>query len=201
MVLEVASLGDPIALAKILMLWLQAHAVRPGGETAFLDLDYRRVTGWLDRILTLDPASRYPLLAASRLYGTVPAPRKQRHMLEFVYRKFLEDPARRWSWLAHAAILARYRLNDLPRSMRFARAIQERATGKEIPDWARRTPAVLLEQSGELDATRLLLGGLLANGLITDPHELNFLQRELRRLEAASQDRRDDAAATWEDAS
>ena len=201
MLLEIASLGDSIALAKILMLWLQAHDVQPGGRASFLDLDYRRVTGWLDRILTLDPASRYPLLAASRLYGTVPAPRKQRHMLEFVYQRFLDDPERRWSWLAHAAILARYRLNDLPRSMRFAQAIRERATGDEVPDWARRTPVVLLEQSGELDATRILIGGLLANGLITDPHELNFLERELQRLEAASQGQRDDAAATWEDAS
>jgi hypothetical protein len=193
MLLQIASFGDPVALAKVLMLWLQAYDNQPGVSIPFLELDYRRVTGWLDRILTLDPAGQYPLLAASRLYGAVPEPRKQRQMLDFVHRKFLEDPDRRWPWLAHAAVIARYRLKDLPRSLRYAQAITQRATGSRVPGWARQMPALVLEQAGELEAARALIGALLVNGRITDAHELKFLRRELERLETGSARQRDDA--------
>jgi hypothetical protein len=201
MLLQIASLGDPVALAKVLMLWLQAYDNPPGISIPFLELDYRRVTGWLDRILTLDPAGQYPLLAASRLYGAVPDPRKQRRMLDFVHGKFLEDPDRRWPWLAHAAVMARHRLKDLPRSLRYAQAITERATGAQVPGWARQMHALVLEQASELEAARALIGALVANGRITDSHELNFLRRELERLETGSERQRDDAAATGENES
>ena len=200
-VLQTASLGDPIALAKVLMLWLQAYDNQPGVSIPFLDLDYRRVTGWLDRILTLDPAGQYPLLAASRLYGAVPEPRKQRQMLDFVHKKFLEDPDRRWPWLAHAAILARHRLKDLPRALKYAQAIREWATGDQVPVWARQMPALVLEQTGELEAARVLIGALLVSGRISDPHELSFLRRELERLETGAGTQHDDAAATRDDES
>jgi hypothetical protein len=41
---------------------------------------------------------------AAQLYAQVPVADKQRQMFEFVHRKFLEDPNRRWRWLAHIAI-------------------------------------------------------------------------------------------------
>jgi len=34
----------------------------------------------------------------------------------------------------------------------------------------------------ELDSARALIGGLLHDGLITDPHELQFLARRLDQL-------------------
>ena len=89
------ALGDPEALARLLMLWLQAYDNQPGISLPFKDLDYDKVVGWLGRILDLDPRAQYPLLAATRLYGEVPDEAKQRVILEFVYRRFLEDPDRR----------------------------------------------------------------------------------------------------------
>jgi hypothetical protein len=182
-VLRVASLGDPVALAKGLMLWLQAFDNQPGISVPFRELDYGRVQGWLARILALDPRGQYPLLAASRLYGEVPVADKQQSMLEFVYEKFLEDPDRRWPWLAHAAIVAKHRLNDLPLALRYARAITERATGPGVPNWARDMSVVVLEDMGELEAARVLIGGLLESGRVKDPHEVHFLDEKLRQLE------------------
>ena len=182
--LRVASIGDPVALAKGLMIWLQAFDNQPGISIPFRDLDYGRVQGWLARILALDPRGQYPLLAASRLYGEVPVADKQRSMLEFVYERFLEDPDRRWPWLAHAAIVARHRLNDLPLALRYARAITERATGPGVPNWARDMSILVLEEMGELEAARVLIGGLLESGRVTDPHEVRFLDGKLKDLEA-----------------
>jgi len=183
-ILRVASLGDPVPLARGLMIWLQAFDNQPGISIPFRDLDYGRVQGWLARILALDPRGQYPLLAASRLYGEVPVADKQRSMLEFVYERFLEDPDRRWPWLAHAAIMARHRLNDLPLALRYARAITERATGPGVPNWARDMSILVLEELGELEAARVLIGGLLESGRVTDPHEVRFLDGKLKDLEA-----------------
>jgi hypothetical protein len=182
--LAVAALGEPVALAKALMLWLQAFDNQPGISIPFRDLDYGRVEGWLARILALDPRGQYPLLAASRLYGEVPVPEKQRVMLDFVHRAFLEDPERRWPWLAHAAIVARHRLSDLPLALIYARAITDHATGPTVPGWARDLSVLVLEEMGELEAARVLIGGLLDSGRVQDPHEVDFLDRKLRELEA-----------------
>ena len=43
----------------------------------------------------------------------------------------------------------------------------------------------VLEDMGEHQAARILLGGLLASGAVTDRHEQILLQQALERLEAA----------------
>lgn len=182
--LRVISLGEPLVLAKILMLWLQAHDNQPGISLPFLALDYGVVRDWLGRILDLDPRGQYPLLAASRVYAAVPDEGRKRLMLEFVYDRFFEDPDRRWPWLAHAAIVAKHGLEDLGLAFRYARAITQHANGAGVPAWARDMSVVILEDMGELDAARFLIGGLIHSGRITDPHEIRFLEQKLAELEA-----------------
>jgi hypothetical protein len=184
-VLRAASLGDPVPLAQMLTLYLQAFDTQPGISIPFLQLDYGRVEQWLGRILELDPVGQYPLLLAAQVYAQVPDERKQRQMLEFVYARFLEDPDRRWPWLAHAAIMARHRLNDMPLALRYAEALRTPASGAGVPAWARQMEIFLYEDMGEYQAAKVLLGGLLASGTVTDSHELAFLVRRLEALEAA----------------
>jgi hypothetical protein len=180
--LRLSSLGDPIVAAKLLMLWLQAHDNQPGVSIPFRNLDYTRVAAWLDRILELDPRGQYPLLAASRVYGSVQDDSQKRLILEFVYRKFFEDPNRRWPWLAHAAIVAKHRFEDLPLALRYARAVSEHATGPEVPNWARDMPVVILEEMGELEAATVMAGYLLSSGRVTAEHEKRFLLHKLEEL-------------------
>ncbi|MBA2690271.1 MAG: hypothetical protein H0U63_05680 [Burkholderiales bacterium] len=181
--LRAASLGEPVAAAKWLMLNLQAFDNQPGVSIPFLDLDYGKVIGWLDHIVELDPRGQYPLLSASRLYAEVPDPVKQRRMLNFVHEKFLQDPNRRWPWLAHAVVVARHRLGDLPLARAYARSLREQATGNEVPHWVTQMDALLAADMDEVETARVLLGGLLASGKVTDPHELHFLKDRLEVLE------------------
>jgi hypothetical protein len=181
--LRLASVGDPIVFAKTLMLWLQAHDNQPGISIPFRALDYARVQSWLDRILALDPRGQYPLLAASRVYGAVSDEVRKRSMLEFVYLRFLEDPNRRWRWLAHAAVVAKHQLKDQELALKYARAITDHARGDEVPAWARDMSVVVLEDMGELDDAKFLIGGLIHSGRVTDPHEIRFLERKLEELE------------------
>jgi hypothetical protein len=182
--LRLASFGDPVALAKALMLYLQAFDYQSGSRVPYRDLDYGRLEDWLARILELDPRGQYPLLAASRLYAEVPVEAKQRRMLEFVYRQFLLDPDRRWPWLAHATVIAKHRLKDLPLALRYAQALQRYAVGKDVPLWARQMEIFILEDMNELEAARLLIGGYLESGAVKDPAELRFLDQRLKQLEA-----------------
>ena len=182
--LRLASLGDPIPLAKLLMLYLQTFDYQALNRIPYQSLNYDTVQQWLLRILWLDPRGQYPLLAASRLYAEVPNEAKARQMLELVYQQFLLDPDRRWPWLAHAAAIAKHRLKDLPLAKRYAAAIQKHATGPDVPIWAKQMEIFILEDMNELETARIMIGGLLASGNIRNPGEIRFLDQRLRDIEA-----------------
>jgi hypothetical protein len=186
-VLRLASLGDPIALAKLLMLHLQSADYRAGDPMPYRDLDYSRLEAWLTRILELDPAGQYPLLAASRLYAEVPDPAKTRRMLEFIEREFRVDPDRRWPWLAHAAILAKHRLHDLPLALRLAGTLEQNVHPDGVPPWARQMRGFILEDMNELEAARVVIGGYVESGRLRDAGERRFLEQRLQEIDARLQ--------------
>jgi hypothetical protein len=184
-VLRAMSLGDPIPLAQLMALYLQAFDNQPGISIPFLDMDYATVEAWLQRILELDPRGQYPLMMASQLYAQVPDESKQRPMLEFVYREFLADPDRRWPWLAHAAIMAKHRVKDLPVALRYAQALTTYATGPAVPHWAQQMHIFLHEDVGEYETAGNLLRSLLDSGVVKDPHEMRLLIERLNQIKGA----------------
>lgn len=177
------ALGEPIALAQLLTLYLQAFDNQPGVSVPFLDLDYSRVTAWLGTILELDPVGQYPLLMASQIYAQVPDEAKQRRMCGFVREQFDRDPNRRWRWLAHCAIMVKHRLGDTRLALAYAEAIARDA--RQASGWARQMRIFILEDLGELEAATVLLGGLLASGEVTEPKEIHFLTERLKELKTA----------------
>jgi hypothetical protein len=172
--LRLASFGEAPAASRLTMLYLQAFDLRT--------LDYSRLAAWLRALLELDPRGPYPLFTAARVYAEIPDPARSRLMLEFVYEQFLLDPNRRWPWLAHAALLAKHRLHDLPLARRYAAAIDRHTTAPDVPLWARQMEIFILEDMNEVEAARIMLGGLLASGKITDPAEAAFLKQRLEEL-------------------
>jgi hypothetical protein len=182
-VLRTAALGEPIGLAQLLTLYLQAFDNQPGISIPFLELDYPRVAAWLGTILAIDPIGQYPLLMASQIYAQVPDPAKQRAMCEFVRREFEHEPDRRWRWLAHCAVMIKHRLGDTRVALAYADAITERA--RNASNWARQMRIFMLEDLGELEAATVLLGGLLESGEVTEPKEIYFLTQRLGQLKSA----------------
>ena len=166
--LRLAAFGETQAAARLGMLYLQAFDLHA--------LDYARLAAWLRALLELDPRGQYPLFAAARIYAEHPDPARSRVMLELIHEQFLLDPDRRWPWLAHAALLAKHRLKDLPLARRYAAAIDRHTTAADVPLWARQMEIFILEDMNELEAARIMLGGLLASGRITDPAELELPQ-------------------------
>lgn len=183
-VLQALALGDATLASYATVLWLQARELQSGVSLPFRALDYRRLAGWLDRALALDPDAGYPLLAAARVYAAVDDPPRQRVMLEFVYRHFLERPAERWQWLAHAVYVARHRLHDQRLALRYAEALARHTRPGEAPSWARQMHIFVRADLGQVEAARVLLGALLTSGEVTDANERRFLERRLAELEA-----------------
>ena len=181
--LRAVSAGEPIALSQTLMLYLQAFDSQPGISIPYRELDYTIIEAWLTRALELDPASQYPLMMAAHLYAQVPDEAKQRRMLAFVHREFLRHPDRRWRWLAHAAIIAKHRLKDMPLALQYAEDIAKHAPA--ATSWARQMRIFILEDLGEFEAATVLLGGLLASGEVSDPAEVRFLMERLEKLKSA----------------
>ena len=172
--LGLASFGEREAAARLAMVHVQTYS-RP---------DYQRLIDWLESILALDPRSQYPLFSAARVYAETADPARSRLMLEFVHRQFFSDPARRWPWLAHAALIAKHRLKDLPLALRYAQALERHTSAAEMPLWARQMEIFILEDMNELEAARIMIAGLLASGTLHDPAEIRFLKERLDELEA-----------------
>jgi hypothetical protein len=181
--LRIASMGEPVALAQLTTLYLQAFDNQPGISIPFRELDYQRVIEWLTAILALDPSGQYPLMLAAQVYAQVPDPERERLMLEFVHEQFKLDPNRRWRWLAHVTIMAKHRLHDDALALSYARDITRLAPA--APSWARQMHIFILEDIGELESARIMLGGLLAGGEIKDERELHFLTERLKTMKNA----------------
>lgn len=178
-----SSLGEPIAASKFLNLWLQAFDNQPGASISFHQLDYPRLTKWLDTSLELDPRGYYPMLVAARVYGSVNDPEKQRIMMDYIFFKFNENPDKYWRWLAHVVIMAKHELKDFDLALKYADALADKANGKNIPYWAKDMKIIVLEDMGEVEAAKILVGALIESKEITDPYELNFLTHKIEVLE------------------
>lgn len=184
--MRLASLDERAIASRALMIHLQSIDLSSTNDTPYRLLDYRKLTRWLQTALELDKKSQYPLFLAAHIYTQVSDVSKVRVMLDFVYAKFLEDPPTRWQWLAHGALVAKHRLRDLSLARTYAAELTKLSRSVPgLPLWAQEMEGFVLEEMGELEAARIMLGGLLENGHITDPDEIRFLRLRIQKMESA----------------
>ena len=176
---RVAALGESVFAAYLVGLYLQNFNVHLGQATAVADLDRRSVIRWLDLAADLDPGTGYPLLLASRHFAETGTPADRRMMLDWVYRRFEQQPDRRWPWLAHAVFVARHVLNDNALALSYAAALRTQVADPKAPSWVRQMEMLLRADLGETEDAKILLGGLIAAGQIRSPAELKFLESRL----------------------
>lgn len=188
--IRLLALGEPVLAAKLLEFWLLSFDTRAGRVVKYESLNYDNLIGWFDIIEDLDPRSDYPSLMASGVFVDVKDKRRARKMIDFVCRSFLKAPAQRWRWQARAIILAKYRLDDLALARRLAEDLRRQAMKHDsIPARAKDMELLILQDMGEFEAARMLVGSLLSSGAITDPDELRFLTAKLKELKEQTPNR------------
>jgi hypothetical protein len=181
--IKLISLDDTVSAAKLTMLWLQAFDNQPGVSIPLKELNYDRVIEWLDLILELDNKIQYPLLAAIRFYAEVQDVEKQKKMIRYVSKKFMESPNDRWPFMTHAVYTAKHRIKDLDLALKCAQLIRQNAIADNVPYWAKQMEIFVLEDMGELESAMVLIGGLLESGELKDPHQRRFLGQRLKEIE------------------
>ena len=172
--LRVTDLGENAAASLLLTLRALSYDDQPGISLPYKALNYPRLIHWFDAALALDPRNRLPPFAASLLYAAVPDPAKVRLMLAFTHRAYLADPERRWPWLAYAALAAQHSLHDPKLALRYA------------PPWVREMPVLLLSNLGHSRQAEILLGGLVASGVLRNPAEIAWMKDRLEHPDSAA---------------
>jgi hypothetical protein len=185
-VLRIAAIGEYSVLARVGLLYLQAFDYHGSNALPYRKLDYNRLIGWLTALQSLNELSEYPLFLSARVYAEVPDSARQRLMLEHIYEQFQRDPNRRWQWVAHAALVAKHQLKDNPLALKYARAVDKLTTTTDVPLWARQMEIFILEDMNEIEAAKIMLGGLLQSGKINDPGERAFLENRLKEMATRS---------------
>jgi hypothetical protein len=85
--------------------------------------------------------------------------------------------------MAHAAYVAKHQLKDLPLAREYAAELQRKTTAADAPLWVKQMEFFILEDMNELEAARVMLGGLIASGQIQDARELKLMEERLKGLE------------------
>lgn len=179
-VLQAMALGDPLVLGRVLMLNLQAFDNQQGESISFYELNYDILGQWLDRIVALDEKAEYPHFSAAKIYTSVLNNKQVRIMIEWVRRHFANAPDARWEWMAHAAHMAQYTLEDRALARALAEELHRLTTPGKVPGWSRQMGVFFLENGSEYEASAAMLANLLDTGEVDDPNEFKFL---LTRLE------------------
>jgi hypothetical protein len=178
-VAQIASLGENVFAGYLVSLFLQDFNVPLGRATPLAAMDRSTVIRWLDLATDLDPRSRYPLLLAGRHFGETGTPEQRKLMLDWLYRRFEEQPNERWPWLVHAVFVARHVLHDNALAEFYAAALRTQVTDPTVPSWVPQMELLLRADLGEAADARAILGGLVAAGQIRSPAELKFLESRI----------------------
>lgn len=174
-----ASMGSEQLLGYLLAIRLQLHDNQVGRHFRYSLIDYDHLVDWLEQISDVATGTEYPLLLASRIYSQTTDDRQIRQVIDFIERRFADDPQRHWRRLAEACLLAKHRLGDLDLALRLAERLARQPASVEMPHWARDFHFLLLADLNEFEAAIAMIQALLDSGSITDVDEQRFLREKL----------------------
>ena len=177
------SMGSEQLLGYLLALRLQLHDSQAGRHLDYELIDYPVLVQWLETISEMSEGTEYPMLLASRIYTASSNPEQLRMILDFVERRFDDDPQTHWRRLAEASVVAKHRLGDLEGALGMARKLAAQPDSVDMPRWARDFEFLLLAELNELETAIAIIQALLQTESISDPDELRFLQGKLSEFQ------------------
>jgi hypothetical protein len=173
------AMGSEQLFGYLLALRLQLHDNQVGRHFDYQLIDYERLVDWLDQISDVSQGTEYPMLLASRVYTGTSDRQQLRRILEFIERRFDDDPQLHWRRLAEASVIAKHKLGDLDMALGMARKLARQPDSVDMPRWARDFEFLLLADLNELESAIAIIQALLQSDAISDPDEQRFLQEKL----------------------
>lgn len=174
-----AAMGSEQLLGYLLAVRLQLHDNQAGQHFRYSLMDYGRLIDWLDQISDVSPGTEYPMLLAARIYSQTSDKARLRQLLEFIERRFDDDPQLHWRRMTEACLIAKHRLKDLELALRLAEKLAAQPADVKMPHWARDFRILLLGDLNELESAIAIIQAMLHSGSITDVDEQRFLRQKL----------------------
>ena len=173
------AMGSEQLLGYLLAIRLQLHDNQAGQHFRYSLIDYDLLVDWLERISDVSPNTEYPMLLASRIYTQTGNTERLRKMLEFIEKRFDDNPQLHWRRLAEASVIAKHKLEDLELALRLARKLAAQPASIEMPPWARDFEFLILADLNEFESAIAIIQAMLQSGSIKDPDEQRFLREKL----------------------
>ncbi len=173
------SMGSEQLAGHLLAIRLQLHDSQAGQYFSYDQIDYSILVDWLNQITMVSSGTEYPMLLASRVYTTTRDRERLRLILEFIQRRFDDDPQLHWRRLAEASVIAKHKLEDLDLALSMAKKLAQQPKSVQMPHWARDFEFLLLAEMNELESAIAIIQALLRTDAVTDPDEKRFLEGKL----------------------
>lgn len=146
-----------------------------GRYTPLKDYDYERLTEWFFLQDHLDPRSNYIPYLAGYYFSGVQIPEKFYPVLDYLKQVGQRPDGEKWRWLAQAAYVARYSMNDLDKALELANILSETAPD-DAPVWVKQMPVFVVKAKGDKElAYALTLEILKSSADKLHPNEVNAL--------------------------
>jgi hypothetical protein len=176
---RVASMESDRLLSYLLAIRLQLHDNQSGKHIRYEQLDYQKLTHWLNQITALNPHSEYPAMLASRVYSQTSDKQNMRLMIDFIQASFTLEPQLHWRRMTEATILAKHKLGDLSLALSLAEQLTTQPIDVVMPQWARDMQFILLGELNEFEAGIAIIVAMLESGSLENADERRFLRVKL----------------------
>jgi hypothetical protein len=176
---RVASMESDRLLSYLLAIRLQLHDNQSGKHIRYEQLDYQKLTHWLNQITALNPHSEYPTMLASRVYSQTSDKQNMRLMIDFIQSSFARNPQLHWRRMTEATILAKHKLGDLSLALSLAEQLTTQPLDVAMPQWARDMQFILLGELNEFETGIAIIVAMLESGSLENADERRFLRAKL----------------------
>jgi len=156
-----AGLGDSTFAYRSYGIMLQNMGDSGGRVTSLRDYNYDNISDWFMLLHSFDQTSNFVPYIASYYYGGLDKHTERLNpLVDYLAIAGNSTEGEKWRWLAQAAYLARFKVEDLDRALELARQLAVLDNPK-IPGWAKHMEANVLNARGEKEASYQLLVSIL----------------------------------------
>lgn len=169
------ALGDRQFAYRVTGVMLQNLGNTGGRAIPLGDYDEKTLGRWFLLSNQMDPVSNFVPMLAAYYFSASQKPEKLGPLVDYLAVAGRQPGKEKWRWMAQAVYIARFRMNDLNRSLQLANELAAMwKPGR--PGWMRQMPVFILKAQGDKQAAYdIMIQILKDDGAKMDAAEMNFM--------------------------